>query len=759
MLDEKQILDIKKINEILNIENTTERCARVLNEVQPVLDELVQGFLYKYIPEDGILPECELRTYESTLRTTYSDSINPRYSEAIKETTIGTKDFSKLIKRFDNDVEVNLLSLAVYGKSKTLRIGIETEFYYFWQVMRENALGAIIDNLNEEIKICLIETPFKEISRDKLSETIQTIIKSNKKPSIFVGFEIPFEDISSETNVVGLLWKAWQDLKELRAFNMSNGYKQGKTLSIVNLLKTETENLNINLYGHSYEIRFSEIEKFKSRSGHYHNYFVEENGQLVAKGFISYYKYNNNYCPIEVLAVNVNGTDQINTSPRALLGDSITEWFVKKSFTKRSLDNAKLQRDAIEALKLHNFKVNNFSYYIASFDNSSFQFKESIKEIKENILKAALIFADVSEVISLSKEAMEGQNTIIDEVIHDSEETNSNDSNFVSNFDLLGIIKLIEDSKFTFSREIIKDFHLNLTALGDKHFVILNGISGTGKTQICRLYANAVYGLNYEEQNPYLKVIPVRPDWTDSTALLGYYSAIQKKYVMTEFLETVLNAMKEPGKPHFIVLDEMNLARVEYYLSDYLSAVESRKPIRLHSESEVNDIPKEITIPRNIYIIGTVNVDETTHSISDKVLDRAFVMTLSDVDLEVYWNSKETEIRNSLTEEFDLLLLLHNTLRSYELHFGYRSMDEMISKLYANINLPEELQSHRRKALDRVICEKVLPKIRGDERIVNLLSELLLFATEYFSNASEMFKHVSRMKGELERYGATQFWR
>lgn len=96
----------------------------------------------------------------------------------------------------------------------------------------------------------------------------------------------------------------------------------------------------------------------------------------------------------------------------------------------------------------------------------------------------------------------------------------------------------------------------------------------------------------------------------------------------TEFLNVLLNALKEREKPHFILLDEMNLARVEYYLSDYLSAVESQKEIHLHQEGEILDVPQKIIIPPNVYLLGTLNVDETTHSISDKVLDRAFVMTL-----------------------------------------------------------------------------------------------------------------------------------
>lgn len=194
---------------------------------------------------------------------------------------------------------------------------------------------------------------------------------------------------------------------------------------------------------------------------------------------------------------------------------------------------------------------------------------------------------------------------------------------------------------------------MNLTALDDKHFVILSGISGTGKTQLARLYANAVYGMEYEVDNPYMSVIPVRPDWTDSSSLFGYYSSFENRYVIPEFLRMVLKAHQEREKPHFVVLDEMNLARVEYYLSDYLSGVESRKEIPLHNRVDFMEIPKTVAIPPNLYVIGTVNVDETTHSISDKVLDRAFVMTLSEVDFDTFWNRSAENVRLKLQMEFE----------------------------------------------------------------------------------------------------------
>ena len=147
--------------------------------------------------------------------------------------------------------------------------------------------------------------------------------------------------------------------------------------------------------------------------------------------------------------------------------------------------------------------------------------------------------------------------------------------------------------------------------------------------------------------------LSVRPDWRDSKHLLGYYNPLDKKYYATPLLNLILRAerdyreRKNDALPYFIILDEMNLARVEYYFADLLSVLESgreddgftREPIRLHNVDEVErdqDIPKEIRLPPNIYIIGTVNIDETTYMFSPKVLDRAFVIEFHDVDMDNY---------------------------------------------------------------------------------------------------------------------------
>lgn len=224
-------------------------------------------------------------------------------------------------------------------------------------------------------------------------------------------------------------------------------------------------------------------------------------------------------------------------------------------------------------MKNHGFKLDaSDAFYVGTYEKQIHSFTEPIETIKERLVTAAAIFADIENNLTLPK----GEEIPVET----EEEAEQEHEEYNSSFDFGNIMEFVEQSGFTFCVDIIRDFYLNLTSLDDKHFVILNGISGTGKTQLCRVFANAVYGLDYNEDHPYLKIIPVRPDWTDdATSLFGYYSSFEKRYMRTEFLDMLLQANDQKDKPHFVVLDEMNLVRVEYYLSDYLSEVESRKPI------------------------------------------------------------------------------------------------------------------------------------------------------------------------------------
>ena len=152
-------------------------------------------------------------------------------------------------------------------------------------------------------------------------------------------------------------------------------------------------------------------------------------------------------------------------------------------------------------------------------------------------------------------------------------------------------------------------------------------------------------------------IVPVRPDWVDNRGLLGYFNPLANEYSTTPFLLRLLDAQaevkraeKEKRDPHpfFVVLDEMNLARVEHYFSDFLSALESDEAIPLHHSQEIEEgqneaeVPRNLKVPNNVFFTGTVNVDETTYMFSPKVLDRAFTIEFDRVDLEGYTTGKDS---------------------------------------------------------------------------------------------------------------------
>ncbi|MBE7452140.1 MAG: EVE domain-containing protein [Kofleriaceae bacterium] len=270
------------------------------------------------------------------------------------------------------------------------------------------------------------------------------------------------------------------------------------------------------------------------------------------------------------------------------------------------------------------------------------------------------------------------------------------------------------------------------------------------------------------------EVIAVRPDWTDGRSLLGFYNPISRHYETTPFLRLVLRALDEVTRakaenrephPFFVVLDEMNLARVEHYFSDFLSAMESDEWCVLHDQDAIEEgedpeedaellaIPKRFKIPPNLFVTGTVNVDETTHMFSPKVLDRAFVMELHDVDLQTHgapavvsddlrldrfgvlvsWEKPNTSDWNELGELHggvlrDKLVALHERLAREHRHFGFRVANEIARFLeLASEQASDDLETLV-GALDLAVLSKVLPKLHGTtQELRQVLHELFAF--------------------------------
>lgn len=383
-----------------------------------------------------------------------------------------------------------------------------------------------------------------------------------------------------------------------------------------------------------------------------------------------------------------------------------------------------------------------------------------------------------------------------------------------------------------------------LTALRTKPFLLLAGISGTGKSRIVKEMAFAscpdVAELRKDPVSPgnYL-LVEVKPNWHDSTELLGYESTIKKGYVLTPFVKFLYKAMKHPDVPFFVCLDEMNLAPVEQYFAEFLSILESRKQqadgtilteplisaevfkkypelcaelngraVRRESttangtyqtfdptegyiplEAEYKVLCEEgLRIPQNVVVIGTVNMDETTHQFSRKVIDRAMTIEMNEVKFDGFFeSSNELSYADSvLPKEYflpcyttagkalesvpddaehikanvpALLEQLNEALADTPFKIAYRVQNELV--LYFAALRQEEVHKANgtaellATAMDQILMMKVLPRIEGDDELLEEPLERLAVYAEGYPMASAKIKE---MQERLGRSHFTSFW-
>ena len=320
---------------------------------------------------------------------------------------------------------------------------------------------------------------------------------------------------------------------------------------------------------------------------------------------------------------------------------------------------------------------------------------------------------------------------------------------------LFAIKKHIAAKGFDYEGDLIENFYLSLKS---KPFVILAGTSGTGKTRLVRLFAEAIGATN---DNGRYKLVSVRPDWSDSSDLFGHVN-LQGEFVPGAIIDFIKNASDDLEHSYFLCLDEMNLARVEYYLSDFLSVIETRKWVDDRIQTDIITLDKAadkeypaLSLPENLYVIGTVNMDETTFPFSKKVLDRANTIEFSYVDLVPAFEDEVTDCK-ALEENNEFLKAQYITLKSdidkterefvkkisIELqaineilqeanaHVGYRVRDEIV---FYMLNNEKAKLLNENEALDNEIMQKILPRIQGsgkgvEELLTNLFKK---FAGDY----------------------------
>lgn len=334
--------------------------------------------------------------------------------------------------------------------------------------------------------------------------------------------------------------------------------------------------------------------------------------------------------------------------------------------------------------------------------------------------------------------------------------------------ELSRISEYIKSRGFSYEDGMIENFYLSLKT---KPFVILAGTSGTGKTKLIKLFGEAIGATR--ENGQYL-MVPVRPDWSDSSDLLGYLD-LNGKFVPGAITDFICTAMGDLEKPYILCLDEMNLARVEYYFSDFLSVMETREISNDHLKStellNTNLFGQDeaarskyegLHIPENLYLIGTVNMDETTFPFSKKVLDRANTIELSYVKLDLIIGKKKSPVTIGIPNTFlkteylylnecqdceDFLLEIISTLKQINevlsagfAQFGYRVRDEICFYMINNQN--NEILDQN-VAMDYCILQKILPRIQGSSMSIKGVMIALFAICAGSSNAQIDFDNAS----------------
>lgn len=338
-----------------------------------------------------------------------------------------------------------------------------------------------------------------------------------------------------------------------------------------------------------------------------------------------------------------------------------------------------------------------------------------------------------------------------------------------------------------------------ITSLLAKPFVILTGNSGTGKTRISKQFAEYLEWESDEGKKNWV-IIPVGADWTDNTKILGYYNPLAEdgngKYEKTKIVELIEEANRHKEIPYFVILDEMNLSHVERYFSDFLSHMETPD-----TPFELEGYTRRLDYPEIMFVVGTVNIDETTYMFSPKVLDRANVIEFKpqkedvfkvfsaagtvgkmvpvndgsaqaflklakeirtgkfavDEDLTHYYTDVDGDFTGSNLDYVEGVFSdIYEIVQKYDFEFAFRTVKEIRNYIAAAYELLEKTEFNLNQIIDEQLLQKILPKIHGNKKeIGQMLEELTGLCDKYSLVLSK--KKIEQMKGKLAKVQYASF--
>lgn len=488
-------------------------------------------------------------------------------------------------------------------------------------------------------------------------------------------------------------------------------------------------------------------------------------------------------------------TAELEVEKEALKGSNdhlnikLTELESQKSALLQVLDQ--VEEDVLISQKALNKAETEYEEFLSDLDKNMAKLNDILKTKTEMLKKMDLLEEDDLDKFLLNLEERDKREGHKFSEVFDSNYTQA----------VAYIQAYLWQRNIVYKRSVLEDF---LALISTNDLIILAGDSGSGKTNLVKSFAKAIGGKSI--------IVPVKPNWTSAEDLLGYYNPLENKYLSTKFLDALLEAQQNPHVPYLICLDEMNLARVEYYFADFLSLLEERDEqpeIQLFSSSEgevlaselknfislINDTavkldnrningfidimkdeefnaklhevcgfkegdsllkyhsylkrmlnsflntPSSIKLPQNVRIIGAINVDETTHYLSPKILDRAHIMKFGsplladwsliedevedfDLDMSLPINFTSSELGERLPyPEFDreseltkdLIRLVKDYLDPLGIEFGLRTIRQALGYSEAL----GKFETEYKIILNNIILHKVLPKLLFDGRKID----------------------------------------
>ena len=477
-----------------------------------------------------------------------------------------------------------------------------------------------------------------------------------------------------------------------------------------------------------------------------YNEFSLPNVNIESQSTVNIWEENNvEVFPIKIIFDILLGLTKHVQSP--------TEWYIEPNELKNVIIPLSIYKDLDVEVYIQNileYRKDNSKF--SSWPNCA-PGDNDFRMIKEYLLFLSNFgFLDFVELSNKSKRYYINSSTllVLDNSISLDKEDILPEKLIGPDFNYKLYIQSLDDSKLKFSELLIVRF---LASLSSKPFVILSGLSGSGKTKIAQSFVQWIC-----ESNKQYKIVPVGADWTNREPLVGYPNGlVAEEYITPDsgVIHLLLEAVKSgnENKPFFLILDEMNLSHVERYFADFLSIMESNDTIKLYTGNKresLDGLPVllEIGWPKNVFIIGTVNIDETTYMFSPKVLDRANVIEfrITDEEIQSFLGNpgipdltKLTKQGVAMSESFLSLASQNNIVKNEHIakelvsffnqlqpvgaEFGYRSASE-IMQLAAKLKMLKSSITDD-ECLDIAIMQKLLPKLHGSRsKLVKILIAL-----------------------------------